>query len=148
VNDGWQGRRLVASAPSAYPYFALNPDGVGAVVWATEGDFQGTSFDLVDGAGPIDLIENEPDLTAQNGRIAIDHRGNALFTWPCLSETQNFYCASRYSAAAGWSQAEKISQLPGEGQAGATVFDGQGRATLVWTHHEDGAGTVHTMDFR
>jgi hypothetical protein len=141
---GWQGAVPIASADQIFGFQTVRPDGVNLLTWTTDNGMFGSTYDQMNGLGTVNELSTSATVL-DTPELLFDGMGNGLFLLSCKELS---LCAARFLPGSGWSELEVVATSTGTARLDSAVMDGEGRATIAWVEHLEGAGTVHSLDFR
>jgi hypothetical protein len=104
----------------------------------------GSTYDQMNGLGTVNELSTSATVL-DTPELLFDGMGNGLFLLSCKELS---LCAARFLPGSGWSELEVVATSTGTARLDSAVIDGEGRATITWGEHLEGAGTVHSLDFR
>ena len=133
---------------AANPKLAVDDSGNGFAVWEREADDGSTSniwtnrYDVDDGWGTPELLQNGQVTSARSPSIAADPAGNAIAVWVQrnIETGQQVIWANRYEPDTGWGSAGPIDDMPAAlaGTGTAVDMDDDGNGIAIWARPTQG----------
>ena len=150
AGSGWGTAAAIETDPrdAARPRVAMDVNGNAAAVWeqydGTVWNIWANRYDASTGWGAEEAIETGTG-GAFSPEVAIDGSGNAIAVWRQYDGTVWNIWANRYKATGwpkGWGTAELIeTNDTGDVAMPRIAMDGNGNATVVWSHFDDTASS-------